>query len=177
MLLVNDDLTLWEIAHRWNNHDPDKFRLAGVPLEVKDSMRLMMDAILSLRLVAFNIITEKRPRNSDIPRECFIRTHLDAFHDCINHGRCNKKLLKFIVIERLQFRDWCERSKIPLPEFWFPKGWEHGDIAPSIVGIPPPIKSANRLPSELAQKAAQKRHEPLTPRRGSECAGNSNTRT
>jgi len=161
MPLLNETLSLWEIAHRWNNHDPDKFRLAGVPLEVKDSIRLMMHAILSLSLVAFNIITAKRPRDSDIPREFFIRTHVDDFYACIDHGRCNKKLLKFIVIEQLQFQNWCERCKIPLPEFWFPKGWEHGDLASSIIGIPTTTKTSDKSASEVAQKAAQVRHEPL----------------
>jgi hypothetical protein len=52
MPLLNDELSLWEIAHRWNNIDPDKIHWFGLPLDVKDSFRLMMDAILNANLVS-----------------------------------------------------------------------------------------------------------------------------
>lgn len=71
MALLNHQLTVWEIAHQWNNHDPGRLRLSGIPLQVVDSIQLMMDAILNRRLVAENLFTEKRPPESDIPPEYF----------------------------------------------------------------------------------------------------------
>jgi hypothetical protein len=123
MPLLNDDLSLWEIAHRWNNADPDKIHWFGLPLEVKDSFRLMMNAILSTELVS-SLSMEKWHPGSDSPPESFIRYYIDDIYACIGGHKFNRKLFKSVGIERWYFQKWCEMYNIPLPEFWFPSGWK-----------------------------------------------------
>jgi len=51
MPILNDDLTLWELAFRWNNLDPDDLKYKfSIPLTVKDSFRLMVNDILNAQL-------------------------------------------------------------------------------------------------------------------------------
>ena len=126
MPLLNYHLSLWEIAHRWNNLDPDKRHWFGLPLEVKDSFRLMTNAILEDDLVS-DLSMEKWNPKSDSPPEFFIRYHLSDIEQCIWGRKFNSKFFKSVGIMRWDFLRWCDMFGIPLPEFWFPVGWK---IAP-----------------------------------------------
>ena len=123
MPLLNDELSLWEIAFRWAGHDPDKFWLR-IPLPVRDNVRTLMDAILQGHLFCTTLALEKWDPKSDAPPELFIRHYIDQIYDCIGGGRFDRKLLKWARIERWSMQQWCERRGIPLPEFWFPPGWK-----------------------------------------------------
>ncbi|MBD9356345.1 hypothetical protein [Methylomonas albis] len=123
MPLLNDHLSIWEIAHRWNNLDPDKKHWFGLPLELKDSFRLMNDAILNAHLVS-DLSMEKWHSKSDCPPEFFIRYHLTDIEQCIWGRKYNPKFFKSVGIMRWDFKRWCEMFGIPLPEFWFPPGWK-----------------------------------------------------
>jgi hypothetical protein len=123
MPLLNDHLTLWEIAFRWNSLNPDspKYHFY-LPLKVKDSFRLMVDNILNANLVSSLSLDKWRP-DSNSPSEFYIRSHIDDIYHCIGNIRYKRKLLKFIYIERYDFEKWSRSQNIPLPEFWFPTGW------------------------------------------------------
>ncbi len=127
MPLLNHDLTLWEIAFRWNGLNPDnlKYRFY-LPLEVKDSFRLMTEAILEARLESSLSIDKWNPNldpDQNLGPEFYIRYHLDDIHKCIANQHFNQKFLKFIWVDRYAFRLWCKTLNIALPEFWFPQGW------------------------------------------------------
>jgi len=79
MPILNDDLTLWEVAFRWNNLDPDdlKYKLS-IPLAVKDSFRLMVDGILHVQL-ASSLEMDKWHEGSNLPPEYFIRFYIDRY--------------------------------------------------------------------------------------------------
>jgi hypothetical protein len=55
--------------------------------------------------------------------KCHIRYWLEDVHAGISGTHYNRRLLKWAVIERAAFHDWCERRAIPLPAFWFRPGW------------------------------------------------------
>lgn len=99
MPLLNDDLSLWEIAHRWNNLDPDKKHWFGLPLEVKDSFRLMMNAILSAELVS-SLLMEKWHPGSNNPPEFYICYYIDDIYARIWGRKFNRKLFKFVSVDR-----------------------------------------------------------------------------
>lgn len=42
---------------------------------------------------------------------------------CIWGKRYKRSLMRWAQIPRYEFEDWCGRYSIPLPEFWFPTGW------------------------------------------------------
>jgi len=123
MPILNDELTLWEIAFRWNNLNPDNFKYKfNLPLEVKDSLRLMVNDILNANL-ASSLIMHKWHEGSNSSKEFFIRSHINDIYACIGNVYFDKKFFKFVTIRRFNFMEWCKSLNAPLPEFWFPQGW------------------------------------------------------
>ncbi len=123
MALLNDELPLWDIAFRWAGYDPDKLWIR-IPLPVRDNFRVLMDAILQGHLPCETLLLEKWHPESDIPPEFFIRHYIDEIYLCIPGLKFDRKLLRWAMVERWAMQQWCERLGVPLPEFWFPKGWE-----------------------------------------------------
>jgi hypothetical protein len=122
MALLNDELTLWEIGFRWAGLDSNR-RWWRIPLPVRDNFRVLVDAISNAQLECVNISNERREEHADALPEFFIRTHLSAIEDCVSGNRYPRSFLQFARLERLAFQGWCQRRNIPLPEFWFPTGW------------------------------------------------------
>lgn len=125
MPLLNDHLSVWEIAFRWEECDPDSYWWR-IPLLVRDRLRTLIDAIHQSHLDCWTMSMEKwRPdRGDDATPEFFIRHWLEQIEDCVNGRRYDRKMLKWAYIERWAMQQWCERQGVPLPEFWFPPGWK-----------------------------------------------------
>lgn len=123
MALLNDDLSVWDIAFRWAGYDPDRlwFRL---PLPVKDNFRLLMGAILEGEILCGTLTLAKLPHGSKADPNFYIRTYMDDVYHCIQGLRYDRKLLRWATLGRLDFLQWCEIRGIPAPEFWFPPGWK-----------------------------------------------------
>lgn len=124
MALLTSELSVWDISLRWAGYDPDKFYLY-YSLGAKDNFKLLMEAILDGELFCETLTLAKRPHDSIADPRYYIRTYIDDVYDCIHGVRFNRKLLKWALISRDDFREWCERRSIPLPEFWFPSGWKY----------------------------------------------------
>lgn len=125
MPLINDELSLWEIAFRWSGNDPDRL-WPRIPLPVRDNFRTLMDAILKGHLDCSSLfLTKYHPDTSnDFGPEFFIRHYIDDVYACVWGKKYNRKLLKWAQIEREALQEWCERQGVPLPEFWFPPDWK-----------------------------------------------------
>jgi len=125
MPLLNEHLSVWEIAFRWEGRDPDNYWLR-IPMTVRDRFRTLIDAIHRSHLDCWTMSMEKwRPdRGDDATPEYFIRHWLDQIEDCVHGRRYDRKMLKWAFIERWAMQQWCERQGVPLPEFWFPPGWK-----------------------------------------------------
>lgn len=121
MPILVDELSVWDISFRWAGYDPRKFYFR-IPLEVENNFRNLMDAILSAEIDCISISLEKREYESD-EKMFSIYYWIDDIHSCIAAQDFNKKLLKWAHVERYAFMEWCERRSIPLPQFWFPEGW------------------------------------------------------
>lgn len=121
MPILVDDLSVWDISFRWAGYDPRKFYLR-IPLEVENNFRNLMHAILSAEVDCLTISLEKREFEKD-EKQFSVYYWLDDIYACMAGSSFNKKLLRFALIERSSFMLWCERMNIPLPEFWFPPGW------------------------------------------------------
>lgn len=131
MALTNDELSLWELAHRLAGSDPDKRYWFGLPLLVKDNVRMLMNEVLDWNLGS-SLIMEKRRPDSEIPSEYFIRDHLDAIYACIAGRKYPKRLLRFIYVDRGEFGYWCEENGHQLPDFWFAYDYKRPDGEPQI---------------------------------------------
>ncbi len=121
MALTSDSLSIWEIAFRWAELNPRRIWLQ-IPLQAQDHFRNLMDAILSAELLCESIELEKRHFEPD-EKEFSVYYWIDDIYACIHGHHFNRKLLRHASIARYDFKLWCERRNIPLPEFWFPPGW------------------------------------------------------
>ena len=124
MPLISGSLSIWDIAHRWADCDPDSYRVR-LPLLVKDYSRLLINAVLNGEIFCETLTLAKRPPESKADPKFYIRTHLDEVNACIHGVRYDRRLLKWASISRQDFQEWCENLAIPLPEFWFPPGWKY----------------------------------------------------
>jgi hypothetical protein len=122
MPILNDNLSVWEIAFRWGGLDPRSVRWR-IPLCVRDTFRNLMDAILQGHLYCDTLALEKWSQSTGDDPKSYIRYWLDDINDCIQGIHFSRKLLKWASIDRWAMQLWCERREIPLPEFWFPPGW------------------------------------------------------
>jgi len=153
MPLLNDALTLWEIAFRTNNLNPNspKYQFY-LPLEVKDTFRLLVDNILNANLISSLTLDKRRPEDTT-PPEFFIRAHIDDIYRCIANTSYKRRLLKFIFIERYDFEKWSRSQNIPLPEFWFPTGWQtHPDETSLDLGNTSDAENNKKLRSNQRSK-------------------------
>ena len=121
MPILVDDLSVWDISFRWASYDPRKFYYR-IPLEVENNFRNLMNAVISAEIDCLTISLEKREFEKD-EKEFSVYYWLDDIYACIAGASYNKKLLRFALIERSSLMLWCQRMNIPLPEFWFPMGW------------------------------------------------------
>lgn len=121
MPILVESLSVWDISFRWAGSDPRKFYIR-TPLEVENNFRNLIGAILSAEIDCESISLEKREYAQDEKQES-IYYWIDDIYACIWGKHFNKKLLKWAYIDRYSFKLWCERINAPLPEFWFPNGW------------------------------------------------------
>ncbi|MFA6178042.1 MAG: hypothetical protein WC696_00340 [Candidatus Methylopumilus sp.] len=123
MPLLNTELTIWDISHRWAGYDPSSFRLSH-QLLVKDYFQLLISAVYSAEILCRTLCLDKRPQNSKSDPSYYIRGWDKELNDCLSGKHFDKTFLKWAVLDRMDLLEWCERRGIPLPDFWFPPGWK-----------------------------------------------------
>lgn len=122
MPLLVDELSVWDISFRWAGYDPNKLMLR-IPLSVRDNFRTLVHEIHHGHLDCMTLFMDKYRGNDPDEAKFYIRHWLDAIEECSDGKRYDSTLLKWAIIERQSLQEWCERHKVPLPEFWFPLGW------------------------------------------------------
>jgi hypothetical protein len=121
MPILVDYLSVWDISFRWAGYDPRKFYFR-MPLEVENYARTLIDAIHKAELYCETITLEKMKFEKDEAKLSFYYW-ADDFFSMTSGKRISSELLKWAAISRFDFKLWCDRMNVPLPEFWFPKGW------------------------------------------------------
>lgn len=120
MLVHVKILSLWEVAHYWNDCDPRTSLTHQLPLKVRDT--LLVFAIefrnsLSIRVEkekAYQLeIINKAPRFT-------ARHYRHMFKKAIDRRVFGKRFFSKMYISRSQFARWCVKNNEPLPKFWFP---------------------------------------------------------
>ena len=122
MPLVVDQLPVWTIGFEWSALDPNRL-WPRIPTSARDNFSTLLEAILSQHLDCSTLLTEKYQGDDPEIAKFHIRYWIEDVYAAVHTREYNRKLLKWAVIDREAFRDWCDRRTIPLPEFWFPPGW------------------------------------------------------
>lgn len=161
MALLVQDLSVWEIAHRWAGFDPSGLPRLRLPLAVRDNCRILVDAILNGEINSLTLRIEKWNVEDGIDNQkYFIRYYMDDVYACIWGKKFNRTLLKQARIDRFEMKQWCELHSIPPPEFWFPTGWGYsyhweGRDVDLEVEAPADLDGPAVRPSTVAKVASQ----------------------
>lgn len=121
MSILIDELSVWDISFRWAGYDPRKVYFR-IPLEAENYARTLIDAIHKAELLCETITLEKREFDKDEKKLSFYYW-VDDFFSTTSGQFVSRDLLKWAHISRYDFMQWCQRMNAPLPEFWFPNGW------------------------------------------------------
>ena len=120
MPLLDDNLSIWKISFRWAGLNPNHFKYRFfIPQDVKDNMRLVLNAIYSNSLFCRGLQPKLLLQQSNSRDQ----NNLNNLHDVISDYNYDRNFLLSYSIWRADFAHWCNRSAIPFPEFWFSKEW------------------------------------------------------
>lgn len=103
-------LSLWEIAHRWNNLDPVTSQEAN-QVSVVDSLDFLFREIDEGKLTPITGLAGSAPLSLEATKQLAV--------DFLKSHRIEKSLLTGIGINRWNFGETCVNQGIKLPGFWF----------------------------------------------------------
>lgn len=149
-MIVSDYLSLWEVAHRWHDFDPNKTDPSDLPLVVQDTLRYLCREVLSGEISLYRpecIDARATDGSGDYYRE--VRYYLieelpDAFQGCAFARDYDKSVLDDHLISR---HNLFERS------IWghgkFPNFWEDEKLITDLGGVfrEPTAQEGQKAPS------------------------------
>lgn len=148
MPLLNDQLTVWELAFRWAGYDPAALWLR-IPLAVRDNIRLILNAIHLSELECFELTHEKWHPDTGAVRSRYIGNFIEDVTDCIEGRRYKRSFLRQVHLDRDKVHQWCNKSGLKFPEFWLtypvndapPEQAAPAVVETSIIAAPQPRKT------------------------------------
>jgi hypothetical protein len=131
--------TIWKVAHKWADVDPDKSNPDALDEFVKARIQLIARAVikgeLSLRN-ANNVPMQDSYWMINMIVEYWVFWPL---RDCYFHNKFDKKILDSHYISRSELFRWCEANYLSFPPFWLDDN------------------SMSKIPDALKDKPASKR--------------------
>ncbi len=118
--------SIWEIAHRWHNLNPESSNPQKLPLPVQDTLRSLAGAnhYDSLMIVNCNGVENKGAFHEPTQHRYKHEEVEEGLTDCCRNKIFNKPLLESVFIEQQPLGKWCLEKELPLPSFWFSTGWK-----------------------------------------------------
>lgn len=128
--MIDRYLSIWEVAHRWHDANPDKTDPADLPLIVQDALRYICRGVLSGSLGLFHIIVMGIDNKyngsgfrSDIA-EIYVDECPAELENCL-YRQYDKKVLNSFFIDCIGFFEYCMHSQlseinsfVDFPPFW-----------------------------------------------------------
>ncbi|MEO8766878.1 MAG: hypothetical protein ABI363_00800 [Nitrosospira sp.] len=126
MLNTVKRFSIWEIAHRWHNLDPESTNSQKLPLAVQDTLRSLAGAnhYDGLMIVNCNGVENKGAYHEPTQRRYKHEEIEEGLFDCSRNKIFNKPLLESVFIEQQPFGKWCLEKGWVLPGFWFSNDWK-----------------------------------------------------
>ena len=131
--------TIWRVAHKWADIDPDKSNPEALDEFVKARIQLIARAVLKgdLSLRNYNNVPMQDSYwMINMIVEYWVFWPLRA---CYFHNKFNKKILDTNYISRSELFRWCEANYLSFPPFWLDDN------------------SMSRIPDALKNRPASKR--------------------
>lgn len=128
--MIDRYLSIWEVAHRWRDVNPDKTDPTDIPLAVQDTIRYICHGILDGGLAIVHLIVMSSDGNTD---GSHFRSEIRPYHvdeippeleNCL-YRKYNKDVLNAYFIEAENLFDFCLNSQrkgfftnLDFPSFW-----------------------------------------------------------
>lgn len=137
-------LSIWEIAHRWHNYDPNLSTDDNIPLEAQDKIRLLTKAMErhDLRSCSehgvenwiHDDVVEFKDYQSDIKDEneryrewqahydAGVRKHnaiTENFREIYINRKYSKDILDNVYVFQPTLIEYCKEREIEPPQFWY----------------------------------------------------------
>lgn len=131
--MINRYLSIWEIAHRWRDTNPDTSDPANLPPNVQDAIRYICRGILDSGINLLEIVVLKPKEESDMPssklKQFWVSNPPAEIENCL-YRKFDKVMLDSHFIECENFFDYCvdEQAKqcvglsvqLDFPSCWWP---------------------------------------------------------
>jgi hypothetical protein len=153
-------LSVWEIAHRWHDVDPDEQQSENLPRAVRERARQLLHA-LTYGLHAYDVhgdpLADEEIWFTGVRKSKFGK----ALERHLHQGNYDREFLRSVFILRKEFERWCWRVDEQLPEFWFPYEVDRSKSDSASTATESAAQAVvPKSASSVAKQAARKRHEP-----------------
>lgn len=130
--MIDRYLSIWEIAHRWRDVNPDKTDPADIPLNVQDTIRYICRAVLASDLDLFHqvVMTSNENNNGSGFRSEIRQFHVNEMpaelEDCL-YRKYDKNALNVYFIEGENLFHYCVNDQCTDTNAFvdFPTCWSH----------------------------------------------------
>ncbi len=133
--MIDRYLSIWEIAHRWRDVNPDKSDSAGLPLNIQDTIRYICRGVLGGGISLFQLAIEQaEPLKNGSTFRSEVRLYIVGEFPNELEGaltrKYNKEALNSYYIEAENLFDYClynqvEKSTTGNCYVDFPACWSH----------------------------------------------------
>lgn len=130
--MINQFLSIWEVAHRWRNASPDTTDSANLPLDVQDAIRYICRGILDSEIHLLHMVVMKPaldkilsyPRSSLTP---FFESNPPPEIEKALYREYDKNILNSYFVEAENLFDYCvnQQSNGLITTVDFPTCWSH----------------------------------------------------
>lgn len=160
MLGAIEVLSIWELANRLEGLDPERETVETIPVSVRDNIRRIAQAMVQGEISAANNKGIERYRDfafasqtTRLPAE-EVGLRLDAV---TYERRLDRAFLDAVYVTQWSYREWCEASRLQVPEFWL---WHDAVGAPetALAGVRPVTASVTQCDSETDSECMSDSH-------------------
>lgn len=130
--MIDRYLSIWEIAHRWRDVNPDKTDPADLPLNIQDTIRYLCRGVLNGGLHVFYLVTEETlaPDNRHGFTSEVRAYHVNEFPADLSESlsrKYDKDILDGYVVEAENLFDYCLHDQCTglITTVDFPSCWGH----------------------------------------------------
>lgn len=121
--MLSPYLSVWEVAHRWCNIDPNKTDPENISIEIQDKIRFLCRAVLNGKLyLVEEIFVSSRNDSRYVRNEGFIY-HIEeipsAYEDSVAERKYNKKILDSYLVSQVELFNFTSHENHPFPDFWW----------------------------------------------------------
>ena len=117
--MLSEYLSVWEIAHRWQNIDPNKTDPENLPFEIQDALRFLCRLLLQGKLGLYDevfITSDKGKRETFFIEQKELPPEIEL---AVTNRKYIKKILDVYLLDRFQLFDCSLNDQWDFPDFWF----------------------------------------------------------